>query len=332
MANYTTSADLVDSIFFAAGEPTDGTSDFNDRALELLNRAHRELALGGGPFAPEITETWWWLRKAAPGTLTLKPAITSLTANVANNSTAVTLSAVVNQDLDNWFFKVDGHPDVFRVSAHTSGQATITLDSEFTGDDDTAADCTLFKLEYTLAADCMAVLSPMRCYQASRREIDGVDLDALERDYPLADAQPGVPHCFAVKHQNTGTTNDGLLTIRFSHYGGDGSDTTDYKRADYEYLVRPSDLTDSSSSIPLVPPEYRQILVDMAEAYLFKDKDDNKAAAAAQAAAAGIRAMAQDRRQTLAFSSRNMGKINPRIGQLSRYDAPPRTSSGLIIG
>jgi len=221
---------------------------------------------------------------------------------------------------------------VFRVSAHTSGSAALTLDSVYTGDTDAAAAYKLFKLEYALAGDCMAPISPMRTYQASKREIDGVDLGALDRDYPVGDAQPGIPDCFAVKHQDSGTSNDGLLTVRFSHYGGDGTDSTDYKRVDYEYLQRPTDLTDSSSSIPLAPPEYRYVLADMAASYLMADKDDTKAGPIAEAAAAGIRAMARDRRQVLALSSRNMGKINPRVGDLSRYRGPLRTQTGLIIG
>lgn len=332
MANYTTAADLVDAILFACGEPTGGTSDYNERALELLNRAHRELCLGGGPFAPEITETWWWFRKSAPGVLTLEPAITTLTANVANNSSAVTLSAIVNKDLDSWFFKVEGHPDVFRVSDHASGSAALTLDSVYTGGDNTAAACKLMKLEYALASDCLAPVGPLRVYRDDRREIDGSDMDALDRDYPLADVQAGVPYVFAVKHQNSGTSDDGLLTIRLSHYGGDGSDATDFIRADYEYLRRPADLTDSASSIPLPPVEYRSILADMGVAYLLAEKDDTKSPQYANAAAEGIRAMARDRRQVLAMSSRNMGKINPRIGDLPRNMMPLRTSSGAIIG
>jgi hypothetical protein len=332
MANYTTAADIIDAILFASGEPTTGTSDYETRALELLNRAHRELCLGGGPFAPEITETWWWFRKATPGVLILEPAIVSLTASITNNSDAVTLSAVVNKDLDNWFFKVAGHPDIFRVSDHTSGAATLTLDSVYTGTTNTAAACTLFKAEYSLASDCLTPLSPMRTYRDNRREIEGVDFDALERDYPLGDIESGVPHCFAVKYQNSGASNDGLLTIRLSHYGANGSDSTDIIRADYEYLRRPSDLTNTAGSIPMPPPEYRAILADMATAYLLAEKDDTKSPQYAQAAAEGIRAMARDRRQIMALSSRNMGKINPRIGDLPRNMTPLRTSSGAIIG
>lgn len=326
MANFTTNADLVNSTLFAAGEPTNGTSDFDARALELLNRAYRALWTGGNEYAPEVNEVWWWLKASTPQTLTLDPAIDSLTATVSNNSTSVTMSAApsptVDSDVEGWFFRVDGHPDTFRVSNQAG--AALTLDSVYTGADGSAKACKLFKLEYTLASGILAVIAPMRAYQDSRMEVGGMEEDQLDRNWPIYAASGGVPRNFAVVNEASG-----LLKIRFSHYGGTSS--TDLIRLDYPYLQLPSDLADDSNEC-LVSKNYRYILADMAAHDLLLEKNDSRAPTYAQKAAAGIRAMAKENRRKWALFSRIEAKIMPRIGDLPRNRELLRTESGLILG
>lgn len=328
MANYTTGADLVDAILFAAGEPTDGTSDFNSRALELLNRAYRALWTGGGELLPGINETWWWLRKALPGVLTLTPAITAGTVLVTNNSTAATLSSAPSVDCDNWYFKVDTHPDVFRISAHTAAATALTLDSVYTGPTAAAAAYKLFKLEYDLASDVLSLVSPMRAYQDGRREIDGVELSALERDYPLSEVGAGVPQKFSVVAE----TSAGVYTVRFSHYGGDGSDSAELIRVDYDYNQVPSDLTDAAGSVPLVPKEYRHVLSDFATGWLLSEKNDDRASEYFGAAKSGVSAMVLESRRRQHVMGRSFGRIYARQADMPHSQSPIRTESGMILG
>lgn len=320
MANLRFSSEILDDILFRAGEPTDGTSDFNAQALIDLNRAYRAIWMGGGEFVEGMNEPWLWLKKSSPGILTLQPYDETGTVSVTNNSTSATLSATRATDLDGWFFKVVGHPDVFRVDSHTAGSAALTLDGVYTGTTNASASFRLFKLEYDLAADLLRLISPMRCYSENVDRIEGIDLSALDNDYPLLYAEAGTPDKFALVTDTK---------VRFNRYGG--STSTDLRRVEYDYHARPADLTDSGSEEPLVPREHRQILADIGLFYLLTTMSSGKAEAIGQQAKAGLQAMAADNRKKLSQLGRRMGHIYPRAGNVARFNRVPRTSSGLII-
>jgi hypothetical protein len=321
MANLRYSADLLDDILFRAGEPTDGTSDFNAQALIDLNRAYRAVWMGGGEFVKEMNEPWLWLKKSTPGILTLQPYDEVGTISVTNNSTSATLSATRSTDLDGWFLKITGHPDVFRISAHTAGSAALTLDGVYTGATASAASFRLFKLEYDLAADLLRLIAPMRCYSENVSQIDGIDLVALDRDYPILYADAGTPDKFALVTDTK---------VRFNKYGGTTS--TDLRRVEYDYHYRPDDLTDSGAEEPVVPREHRQVLADCALFYLLTTKSDVKAEGIGAQAKAGLMAMAADNRKKLSQLGEGMGRIYPRLDYTRRNSRVLRTAGGLIIG
>ncbi len=327
MANYTNSKDLVDDILFRAGEPTDGTSDFDAQALQYLNRAQQALVTGGAEIDPEINEKWWWLRKDPPGTLKLEAVVDGGTANVTEDSTSVTMSAAPtdaaknNVSVNKWFFKVDGHEDIFRVSAHTSGNTGVTLGDKYTGDTDTAANYKLFNLEYDLASDLIRVVSPMSVFQ-TRSEIEGMDIDSLENLYPLRNILPGVPEAFGMVTETK---------VRFSHYG-DSDQAGNFIHVEYDYDFLPTDLTDSASETPVVPKQYRRVLADIGLYFLSLDMSDSRAGTFLANAVRGVRAMATENRYRLAVMGRDIGKIIPRQDELAMSREPLRTSSGLIIG
>ena len=323
MANLQYASDLLDDALFRAGEKIDGTSDFEAAALRYLNRSYSGIWMGGRELVPDVQEEWHWLRKYPPGVLTLQPSIATGTVLVTNNSTGITFSSAPAVDLDNWFFKVDTHEDVFRISAHTAGAAAATLDSVYTGEDAAAAAYKVFKLEYDLASDVLRVVSPMRAFRAEREYlIDGIDLLALDAGYPLALIESGMPTKFAAVDEDT---------VRFNRYGGITS--TALIRVEYDYLYRPAVLTDAATE-PVVPWQFRSVLSDWVTGWLMLDKADSRAGAMLDAARSGVVAMAQENRhkqQGQAASA--FGAIRTRQDQYQRdVRGPLRTSSGLIIG
>lgn len=314
MTTLTTSADILDDILFRCGEATDGTSDFNAHAISALNRAYRAMWMGGGEFVKGMNEPWLWLKKDPPGTLILEPVYETGTVSVTNNNASITFSATIATSRANWFFKVDNHPDIFRISAHTAGTDTATLDSVYTGDTDTGATYQLMKLEYELASDVLRVIAPMRV-RSTQYEIDGVELPALEREWPLHLAEPGVPEVFAPVTETK---------VRFNRYGGQSS--TELIRVEYDYLRKPtSELADDSTE-PLVPLQHRQVLADIALVYLLIAKADDKADIIGLQAKAGLESMAADNRKRMSQMSRRTALIEPRQGQL------PRNFKTLIVG
>ena len=321
MANLTYTGDVIDDVLFRAGEPVDGTSDFNAAVLEYVNRAYRAIWMGGGEFVEDMNEPWLWLKKDPPAVLTIMPYIETGTIAVTNNSTSATLSAAQALDLDGYFLKVDGHPDVFRVSAHTAAGTAVTLDGVYTGEDETAATYRLMKLEYALAADILRLIGPLRVQSDNESEIQGIDLSALDRDYPLLNLEAGTPDRFALVTETK---------VRFNKCGGTSS--TDLRRVEYDYLYKPSDLTDSGAEVPVVPREHLSVLSDIALFYLFQAKSDLRMEVIGVQARAGLKAMQKDNRARLAQIGRHLGHLTPRPGRISQYNRVLRTTSGVIIG
>ena len=56
MAQFRTTADIVDSVLLRAGETANGNSAYESRALEYVNRIHRSLVVGGNEFNIEVDE------------------------------------------------------------------------------------------------------------------------------------------------------------------------------------------------------------------------------------------------------------------------------------
>ena len=322
MANYETAADLVDDILFRSGEATDGTSDFEAEALALLNRAYREMYEGGTAYTNDIQEDWLWLKKDPPGTLTVLPVVSAGTVSVTKGSTSATLSVAPTDSMAGRFFRVEGHPDVFRITAHTGGTGGLTLDSIYTGATNAAATYKLMKLEYSLPSDFLRFVGVPRMQAHDRSEVAGVDLSQLERDWPLRLIESGVPSLFAPVTDTK---------IRFNRYGNSDPDG-DYYRVEFDYLARPVDLTNDASSIPVVPKQWRHILCDMALTYLYTTKNDDRLAVVGQAAKSGLVAMANENRRRLQNLSRRFGKLRARQDKLETVRRPLRTESGIIIG
>jgi len=107
--------------------------------------------------------------------------------------------------------------------------------------------------------------------------------------------------------------------IRFSHY------LDEQARLDYFFLVVPDDLTDSSTSVPLMPLNYRHVLADMAAFFVLTDKEEQRAVGIGAQAKAGIQAMATENAMRWGGTGRP-GQIDPRQGE--NRSAWRRTASG----
>lgn len=314
MAHLRYTSDIINDALFRAGEPTDGTSDYEASALDYVNRAYRALWTGGGEIAPDINEAWLWLKKDPPGVLNLEPVISVGTVTVTNGVATITFSTGPTPSTVGWFLRVDGHSDVFRISVHTGGSTSATLDSIYTGPSGTFT-FDLMKLEYSLAADIHRIIAPMRVQAAGSGEIEGTDLKSMEANSPLKTIGGGVPDRFALVTETK---------VRFNSAGL--LDPGDYIRVEYDYLAVPSDLTDSPAEEPLVPLHYRQVLADYALFMLAIAKNDDRAGGWLKQAQAGIISMASDNRSRTIQSSHAVGRIYPR-GR--RY---PNSARVLVIG
>lgn len=150
MANFSSTADYLDSILLLSGEPTNGNSPYESRALHYLNRIHNNIIVGGNEFNVEVDELWPWSLAQDPMIIEVEPAYTTGSASVVNGDTDLTLSVASSQSRERWFIKFDGEPHVYRISKHLPNQTDVVLDSPYLGATSTAKSFTMFKLDYEL--------------------------------------------------------------------------------------------------------------------------------------------------------------------------------------
>lgn len=146
MAQFRTTADVLDEILEESGEPTNGNSQYETVALTYANHVHQAIIAGGNIFNLNVDEPWVWARNRYPLTLELQAAVTaSITATV--DSTAITFGSAQTASVQGWHMQANGKSTVYKIMNHTAGSATAQLDSGFI-DSSGGYTARVFKLDY----------------------------------------------------------------------------------------------------------------------------------------------------------------------------------------
>ena len=317
-----TTDELIENALFEAGEKTDGTSQFQNRMMPWINRAYRNVWMGGNEFVQQANPKWKWLR--FQNHLLLDPAVKG-ECTTLNGSVNVTLDDPPAVSFVGRHFRVEGHPDIFFVKTHQAGTTAVTLDSVYTGTTG-GFKYRAMKLDYDLAIDVLSVTSPMTMSRLPYRVI-GISTDLLSERWPLRSLSGGPPHEFALLSRNT---------VRFSHYGLEMDATytgdLDWIRVEYTYMQRPDDLAGGANEEPLVPEHFRSILSDMVAYWIMFKKSDERRTELISRARAGVNAMVLE----YLVQAPRIGEpahLFPRQNQVRDYRSGPlRTESGKIIG
>lgn len=155
MAQFRTTADILDLALQKAGEVTSGTSPYETQALDYLNRVHFALIAGGtipiGKDASvQIDEVWPWSRSKKPLILELEPKYDTGSITLTNDSEAGTFSTAPTDSLVGWYLREDGHDEVYRIAKHTAGGTAFEFDSHYLGTTGSSKTFKTFKLDYDL--------------------------------------------------------------------------------------------------------------------------------------------------------------------------------------
>lgn len=317
MANYQYTADLIDAALFHAGEPLDGTSDYEDAVLRYLNDIYQQIYIGGCELGPDIQEDWWWLY--ATHTIFLDAEYDTGSIALTQDSTSATLSTPPSISLAGYWIIPDNTSTPYKVSAHTAATTAVTLDQAYAGDTATAAGFTAFKSDYDLASDTLRLLQPMSVYGANHPFVHQINLAELHEQFPLGDHPSGTPEAFAMVDADT---------VRFSHHGNTSSGNK--LRIDIPYLQRPSALTSpGTNEEPLVPLEYRSLLAKYAAYKVLTNKNDDRAQVYLNEAASRYTAMAEENRRKWKQARKKKGGLDFRPGQTTHRRV--QTTSGIDI-
>jgi hypothetical protein len=167
--------------------------------------------------------------------------------------------------LDGWFFRTSGSPDISRVVDQVGN--VVEFDQVYSGPTSSATTYELLHLEYALVSDTLRLIHPMRTFFSGERyEVLGIDMSAMDRDWPLSRVVAGLPSHYAHVSE---------LLVRFNRSGP--TDDEDLFRVEYDYLIRPDDLVDSPTQEPVVPRQWRRVLSDWASFWILMDKNDDRA-------------------------------------------------------
>lgn len=162
MAQFRTTADILDAALRKSGEVTSGTSPYETDALEYLNSVHLALISGGTiPVGKDATvqvdEVWPWSRSREPMILELQPKYTTGTLTVTVGSEAITFSTGPADSLEGWHIKIDGESEWYKIRQHTAAATGAELDSIYSDSSGSGKTFRAVKLDYDLVPTHIAV-------------------------------------------------------------------------------------------------------------------------------------------------------------------------------
>lgn len=157
MAQFRTTADIVDSVLLRSGETSNGNSKYESRALEYVNRIHRSIVIGGSEFNLEVDEAWSWARAQRPLVLELKPKYNTGSITLTKGSEAGTFSDAPTSSLAGWHLQVSGRDGVFKIASHTASATAFELDGAYDSDSGSGLTFQAFKLDYELVPSYLVI-------------------------------------------------------------------------------------------------------------------------------------------------------------------------------
>lgn len=307
---YTSGRELKEDVLFRASEPTSGSA-WNAKVMDYLNRVYSQLLTGASEFTPEFIDDWWWHR--AKTALTLEPVYSTGTIDITGGAGTGTFSVAPVSSLLNYRLRIADTPEVYKILSHTAGATAFLLDSFYVGATAPTATFKAMKTDYTVPS-MVAALSPIVSFRHPFT-IPGMTQEAMEKAFPIATLDEGLPKAFSLIDPTT---------LRFSHGGFPDGEKT---RLEINFKALVTALTDNLTSLPIVPAQWRHVLSDMALVYLLMDKNDDRVGNAASQARLVMAAMFKENRRQLLKIDGQVGFIRPR-GVFS----PLQTASGLIVG
>jgi hypothetical protein len=336
MAYLATANDVKTAALYRAGEPTDGTSQYDGLAYAWMTDVLRAV-ISGGQFGPSPLEPvdWLWARAWPRGALQMvqpcngNPPRTTYAAFQTGSQTVTTTPMIPGQpNLAGWRLQQDQTParHLIGVAQHdpAGNHSTLTLQEPWTGSQLYTTAWLAYPDTYELPVDFVRGTSPL--YISAYPNfgmpyvIDVLDTPDLERYAP----QPWP--------MTTGRTFGGLPVVaarvderklRFSHYLYT-PDTPLPVQIEFEYIRCPEVLAEGS--IPPIPMQHRILLVFGLAYLILVDKDDGSNQALYGQFQAQVKAMTDEYRRTLRRMSNRWGVVQP--SRVTGTYGPPRWTTG----
>jgi hypothetical protein len=123
---------LKQDVLDICGELTDGTSPFDSKAISYIDKVYQGLIAGNNLFDISCAEPWIWAQRKNPILLVLRAPVTG-TATFTNGSTTSAFSSAPAISLEGRHLSLSGLSDIYRISQHTAGATSFSLDQVYLG-------------------------------------------------------------------------------------------------------------------------------------------------------------------------------------------------------
>lgn len=136
---------------------------------------------------------WEWLRKKV--WIEHKPfyGSSALTATVTPDSTTVTLSATISTSKAGYFFATDNYSEIYYITSHTAGTATLTLSSPWTGAVSSTANFKIWRNFVPLPVNCRETFEVYHRFNSKPLEAQGIqEFTTTENGNPRLQGRPAV--------------------------------------------------------------------------------------------------------------------------------------------
>jgi len=317
MGNLYHASDLIRGTLVRAGELPDGTSPYHPAAIKYINQVQRSILSGSSEWGIDLSKPWPWARITK--SLILIPEVTAGGVDLTNGSSAATFDTPPAVSQAGNYLKVNDRATFYRIVSHTAGLGPFTLDSNYVEETITGTAFKSIKLVYDLGPNIMRLVEPFRTYindqlnisLAHQRDEDGkifgVALNVFRQEWPLKRVRQGVPNRFAKV-----TETDDKLEVQFNRF------PSKEIKIDLDVIEFPLALIDSTSSIPIIPRDFRQVLEYGAATLILADKHDDRRDEAFKLTQGALKAMVEDENREQRNFNPNYGRLITRPEQMRR--------------
>lgn len=312
MSTTLSTADIIRQALGFAGEVDTGGSPYQSRCIPWINKLHEDVLSGASMFDMDVGQPFPWARAENPLTLVLKAPFTTGAVTLTNGLATGTFSVAPDVSLGSFvdrYLKVSTNPDYYKITSHTAGSTSFTLDSVWADPSVVGGTFSALKLIYDLGANILRLVEPINVYRFGGWDTDydgkiyGIGINELRKNYPLARLYGKLPERFSVLFKS-----ETKFKIQFSTY------VTEDIKVDLDYVPIPELLEDSANSIPLIPGHKCNLLVFGLASMIALDKRDyEKAGSMSKQAATILRSMLIEQNRTTGYTARNRGQLVPRM-------------------
>ncbi len=281
MAHYDliTGLDILHAALLDAGEAASITGKYGDDAKRAVRNAYWSVLSHA---------RWPWAMSPTPNVITTYAA---QDVTVSSISTAtVTLSATIATTMAGRKFYLDANQSVYRISAHTAGTATLTLDATYV-ESTTTGSGEIFQDEYAIPATCLRIWDPLWPRGWQWDPITLLDKPMFEQRYGRGAWGFGsgiIEHACEIHPQAYSAGAKGVTRqIRFAPWSEDALNIEHDYTMFHDLDFGGSGETDT----PKVPREHRAVIAHFTTSALLLGKDDTKSEVYAQLGAGKLAEM-----------------------------------------